>query len=617
MVGFLSEFTVKGWFFLRIAIAICCGMPCLFLPRTAHAVAPAIYGQPMSQAVLPGSNATFVVSAAASPLTYQWRFNGGNVSGATNSAFTITNVQTANTGAYAAVISNSSGAITSSPANLYLATPPDFLWARQVTNGIPPNYAAISGARHVAADSSGNVFVAGTFYGGSPATIDFGGVTLTNVPGLTAVFVCKYDRSGNVGWARLVATNSDGNWPLRLAADSVGNVYFAGRFSGAARFGTNTLVSSGPGNLFLAKYDAQGNALWARQIVAYDPSSFLTLALASDLNANVFVSSRYTNVANVSGTVVTNSSSFMAKYDSAAGNLVWAKPCLAAEALTVGLSSSIYTTGSQLAPSATPGSLAKYDSTGNVLWSRPFPHGQTIAVDASENIYATGWGGGAYADIAVTNVNGVPDFFIARCDTAGQLKWLRQVGSTNQPFGVGLALDAFGNIYAAALSANARREVLAFGPVTLTNTYSFLAKYNPIGNALWAVAPGGTNFAMPYGMSLVDHQEIYLAGQFKPYASFGRFNLFDSNPTGSGAFYVAKFAADTSASVTLGSPQIVAGGSQVQFSVAGVPGYKYAVEGSANLVNWTPISTNTSPFVFSETISSAGTQRFYRSAYRP
>jgi len=84
-----------------------------------------------------------------------------------------------------------------------------------------------------------------------------------------------------------------------------------------------------------------------------------------------------------------------------------------------------------------------------------------------------------------------------------------------------------------------------------------------------------------------------------------------------GAFYVAKFAADTTAAVTLGSPQIVAGGTQAQFSVAGVPGYKYAVEGSTNLINWTPILTNTSPFIFSNAISSAATQRFYRSAYRP
>jgi hypothetical protein len=617
MVGFLSRFDVKGWSCLRITTAIYCGMSSLILPLTSHAVAPAIYGQPLNQAVLAGSNATFVVTAGTVPLAYRWRFNGDNVSGATNSRFTIANVQPANTGVYAVVVSNSSGAITSPPASLWLATAPDFLWARQVTNGVAPSYAVISGAKHVAADSSGNVFVAGTFSGVSPASIDFGGVALTNLPGglLTAAFLCKYDRFGNIGWARQVATNSGS--PLRVAADSTGNVYFAGRFSGTASFGTNTLVSSGPADVFLAKYDSEGNALWARRIVGYDPSLSQGLALAADNDANVLVSSRYTNAANIGGTVVTNSSSFIAKFDSP-GNLVWARPCLATEAVTVGASGSIYITGSALTSSATPGSLAKYDSLGNLVWSRPFPHGQSIAVDTSEYIYATGWGGGSYADITVTNVNGVPDFFIAKCDNAGQLKWVRQVGCTNQPFGMGVALDAFGNVYAAASSASANRQaVLKFGAVTLSNTFSFLAKYDSAGNALWGVAPGGTNFAMPYGMALVDHHEIYLAGQFKSHASFGQFNLADSNPIGSGAFYVAKFAADTSSAVTLGPPQIVAGGTQVQFSVAGVPGFKYAVEGSTDLIYWSPISTNTSPFIFSDAIFSGDGQRFYRSAYQP
>src|SRR5262249_21156159 len=149
-------------------------------------------------------------------------------------------------------------------------------------------------------------------------------------------------------------------------------------------------------------------------------------------------------------------------------------------------------------------------------------------------------------------------------------KWLRQSGSTNQPFGTGLGLDALGNIYAAASSASAMRQAaVRFGPVALNNSFSFLAKYDPAGNALWAVAPGGTNLASPYGMALVDQHEIYLAGKFGPYPSFGQFNLLDSNPTpGPGAFYVAKFAADTSAAVILEQPQIVAGGTMVQFSVA-------------------------------------------------
>jgi hypothetical protein len=618
MGGFISSFNLKSWFCLRVALAISCGISGL-LPLSSHAVSPSIYGQPLSQAALPGSNATFVVIAGTPPLTYQWRFNGGNLFGATNSTLTITNVQPANTGAYSVVISNSSGAITSPPASLWLATAPDFLWARQVTNGVPPNYAAISGAKHVAADSSGNVFVAGTFSGNFPASINFGGIALTNLlTGFSpAAFVCKFDRFGNIGWVRQVATNLTSNSPLRLAADSIGNVYFAGRFSGTATFGTNTLVGSSAGDIFLAKYDSLGNALWARQIVGYDPSWLQSLALAVDPAANLLVSSRYTNAANIGGAIVTNSSSFLAKYDNA-GNLLWARPCVATEAMAVGLSGSIYLTGSVLPSFAAPGLLAKYDSTGNLVWSRQFPRGQTIAVDDSENICATGTGGGTYDDITITNVSGLPDFFIARCDSAGQLKWLRQTGSTNQPWGMGVVLDAFGNIYASATSANRRQQdVLKFGSVTLSNTYSFLVKYDPAGNALWAVAPGGTNVATPWGLALVDHREIYLAGQFMARASFGQFNLLDSNPTGSGAFYVAKFAADTVAAVVLGPPQIVAGGTQVQFSVSGVPGYQYAVEGSTNLIHWTPISTNTSPYIFSEMISSAGTQRFYRSVYRP
>src|SRR6266496_6096508 len=173
MTGFFVGSTTKRGLYLRVIIASWCAISFLFLSRTAHGITLGIYGPPLRQAVLASSNATFVVSAGPSPLTYQWRFNGNDLSPATSSTFTITNVQPANTGNYTVVLSNSSGAITSSAASLSIVTPPDYLWARQVTNGVAPNYSAISGARHVAADGAGNVFVAGTFSGGSPSIIDF------------------------------------------------------------------------------------------------------------------------------------------------------------------------------------------------------------------------------------------------------------------------------------------------------------------------------------------------------------------------------------------------------------------------------------------------------------
>lgn len=56
--------------------------------------------------------------------TYQWRFNGTNIAGATNAALTLTNVQWANEGAYSVIVNNGSAWIASSNAMLTVLAPP-------------------------------------------------------------------------------------------------------------------------------------------------------------------------------------------------------------------------------------------------------------------------------------------------------------------------------------------------------------------------------------------------------------------------------------------------------------------------------------------------------------
>jgi len=81
--------------------------------------APIITAQPQSRSVVAGSTTTFSVTALGLPtLTYQWRFNGTNLAGATAAGYTINNVQPANEGAYSVVVENSFGSITSSVAIL-------------------------------------------------------------------------------------------------------------------------------------------------------------------------------------------------------------------------------------------------------------------------------------------------------------------------------------------------------------------------------------------------------------------------------------------------------------------------------------------------------------------
>lgn len=85
-------------------------------------VGPAIVAQPQSQVVIAGTNASFSVKATGTPpLFYQWRFNGGAISGTTNASYTRTNAQLGDAGNYTVRITNIAGNVTSDAAMLAFA----------------------------------------------------------------------------------------------------------------------------------------------------------------------------------------------------------------------------------------------------------------------------------------------------------------------------------------------------------------------------------------------------------------------------------------------------------------------------------------------------------------
>jgi hypothetical protein len=58
-------------------------------------------------------------------------------------------------------------------------------------------------------------------------------------------------------------------------------------------------------------------------------------------------------------------------------------------------------------------------------------------------------------------------------------------------------------------------------------------------------------------------------------------------------------------------------GNGFQFQVTGVPDLNYAVQSSTNLVDWISLTTNTSPFTFTETNPGDWPQHFFRAVYFP
>jgi sugar lactone lactonase YvrE len=86
---------------------------------------PSIAAQPQSLTVTQGQSAAFSVTpAGTAPFAYQWLFNGGAISAATASGYTLTSAQSTNAGSYSVAVSNSAGSVTSSNALLTVLVPP-------------------------------------------------------------------------------------------------------------------------------------------------------------------------------------------------------------------------------------------------------------------------------------------------------------------------------------------------------------------------------------------------------------------------------------------------------------------------------------------------------------
>lgn len=84
---------------------------------------PVINVHPRSLSVATGGTRDFTLSVAAKggSLTYQWRKDGANISGATTNTYTATNVNGTYEGLYDCVVTNAGGSVTSLPAkvNIY------------------------------------------------------------------------------------------------------------------------------------------------------------------------------------------------------------------------------------------------------------------------------------------------------------------------------------------------------------------------------------------------------------------------------------------------------------------------------------------------------------------
>jgi len=341
---------------------------------------------------------------------------------------------------------------TTSSYNLFYAkftSDGDLIWVN--------SFGGIGGdiVEKILVDATHNVYIAGRFSFTIDADPGLDSSILTAF-GINSAFLGKYDSAGNYLWAHGFGGGVQ-TIGSEIDLDPSGNVYFTGWFQDSADFdpgpGTTLLTSVGESDIYIAKYNANGDLVWAKSFGGVDNE--FGFGIAVDGGGNIYVIGE-----------IRSATDFDPGPDTA-----YLAP--------IGASSTFF---------------VKYDGSGNYIWGHLVGEGNGcfafgIDVDPFGDIYLTGWFGSTVdfdlgPGTAILQSNGNTDIFFAKYDSAANYIWANSVGGFNIDWGWDIVADFFGNFYIAGFF----RETVDFDPdIVGTDLHatptswedSYVAKYGP------------------------------------------------------------------------------------------------------------------------------------------
>jgi len=336
-------------------------------------------------------------------------------------------------------------------------------------------------------------------------------------------------------WTKCAANGGGEGWSV--ATDATGNVFFSGGFYEYITFGSHTLTDPSIGylHIFLVKYDASGNVMWA--LNSSGQSNANGLSIVTDALGNIYMTGYYSGGSITFGTHVLNNAgledAFVIKYDQA-GNFVWATNLggtLYERGYSISTNNSgelfitgFYTTpllvfGSDTLPNPTDKNVfvAKLDTAGNIIWARGSlgtaanDRGFGVAADTSGNVFVTG----EYASPAIIFGNdtlfnqGATDIFLVKYNLFGNIIWTKNLGGVNYDYGLSAATNSFGKIFITGFVDYSRM---------------FIAQYDTNGNIDWISY--STGYARGYCVSSDAIGNAYVSGMmYGDSISFGTITL--------------------------------------------------------------------------------------------
>ncbi len=220
---------------------------------------PSITTQPTGLFATSGANVTLTVAATGDALRYQWRRDGADLPGATQSTLSLTNLQSNAGGAFNVAVANAYGASVSSSAVVSLATPPTVAFTFSTLAGSSTAIGRV--------DATG---AAARFDHPTGLTIDAAGIIYT--VDSVSNFIRKITPAG-------VVTTIASQVGLGIAVDGAGNLFVADARSRIIRISPTGVFTTFAGSATAGRADGTGAD------AQFDTPS----AVALDRVGNIFV----------------------------------------------------------------------------------------------------------------------------------------------------------------------------------------------------------------------------------------------------------------------------------------------------------------------------------------
>lgn len=235
--------------------------------------------------------------------------------------------------------------------------------------------------------------------------------------------------------------------------DNKGYLYTVGTFDTAVFLGSQSTISIGLRDIFIAKYDTSGNAIWSK--IFGTPNDEDITNISVDPEGNFIVSGRYTNSISFGNISISNSinpniaTDFIAKFNEN-GTCIWAKSIYSNYSKIIDIKADLNNEYSILSSfkneyvidntTVTTNdldevyALTKINSISTVLWSKQIPgtviidnfQKGGITVDDLGSIYMTG--------SSKDNFNS-SDIIVSKFNPNGTLIWERKFGSNGDDKG--------------------------------------------------------------------------------------------------------------------------------------------------------------------------------------